>query len=77
LSERWTILLEALDRDTARYEGRFLELVDAHGKPFVRDFGASRLHWGGSWLAKRYEGCAFLGLSAPIGYDPPPCPVEG
>src|SRR5215210_8200959 len=77
LSERWLTLLGVLNEDTARYEGRFLEVTDARGKPFVQDFGASRLHWGGSRHDRRYSGCAQFGLTGGrIGYDPPPCPVE-
>ncbi len=77
LSERLDVLFEELDSDTARYEGRYLEVVDGRGRPVLKEFGVSRLHWGGGGpVDKRYAGCAFLGLSRPSGYDPPPCPVE-
>jgi len=77
LSEDLHTIFEELDADTARYEGRYLEIVDRRGRPVLNEFGASRLHWGGGGpVDRRYSGCAFLGISAPVGYKPPPCPVE-
>jgi hypothetical protein len=77
LSEDLDTVFEELDADTARYEGRYLEVVGPQGRPVLEEFGASRLHWGGGGpVDKRYAGCAFLGISAPMGYKPPPCPVE-
>jgi hypothetical protein len=77
LSERWQTLVHELDADTARYEGRYLEIVDGRGRPVLEEFGVSRLHWGGGGPAdRRYAGCVFIGISPPMSYDPPPCPVE-
>lgn len=77
LSERWQTLVHELDADTARYEGRYLEIVDGRGHPVLEEFGASRLDWGGGGpVDKRYAGCVFLGIAPATSYDPPPCPVE-
>jgi hypothetical protein len=41
---------------------------------------ASAANVGGSWgaaqLAENYRGCTSLGFSTPLGYRPPPCPLE-
>jgi hypothetical protein len=76
LSKSLGTFFEELDEDAARYEGRYLEVVDSRNRTVLEEFGASRVHWGGGGPSEPYEGCVFLGLSRPIGYDPPPCPIE-
>lgn len=77
LSERLDTVFEDLDGDTARYEGRYLEIVDRRGRPVLKEFGVSRLHWGGGGpVDRRYAGCVFLGIAPAVGYEPPSCPVD-
>jgi hypothetical protein len=59
-----------------RYEGHFIELSGTNGRPVAGFFGVARSHWGGSWHQERLSGCTIFSLSTPIGYSPPPCPVE-
>jgi hypothetical protein len=76
LAERWHPFLVALEDDMRRYEGHFIELSGTNGRPVAGFFGVARSHWGGSWHQERLSGCTIFSLSTPIGYSPPPCPVE-
>jgi hypothetical protein len=76
LYQRYHILEERAARLVPRFpSGLMLSVRDAKGRVVRSGFNIGSL--GASQVADKYEGCTSLGLSTPLEYRPPPCPLEG
>ena len=75
IKERLPSFLEATDPFRDLYDGRYLEVVDAHGDPILRAGHATRLSFGGHWARQDLAGCNPIIHHRPWDYEPPPCPA--
>jgi hypothetical protein len=76
LYQRYHILEERAARLVPRFPGGLmLSVRDAEGRVVRSGFNIGSL--GASQVADKYRGCTSLGLSTPLHYRPPPCPLEG
>lgn len=76
LAERYERLQARIWRLVERFPAGFMVSVhDPEGRMARSGFNISG-SLGASTAARKYEGCTRLGLSTPLGYRPPPCPIE-
>jgi hypothetical protein len=76
LATRW----ERLEADVFRLvrnrfsAGVLMSVEDASGANVLGVANVGQ-YAGSGWIAPKYEGCASVSLSPPVGYTPPPCPL--